>query len=232
MPIRRPRGPKPALRYLAFLEMMAAARSRNELRGALSTFATLRLFDHWVALGAEMVEEDGRAHTITLRTVRSLRHDPRLRAALRSILDALVLLQEPDAHALAARLFALAELYEERAQFTPAAEVYASVIRCVDTSIRDDLAFRARVRRAYCLLVIGEFEWAEMEYTLAAALAARQPDRSRVLVARIGLAKVDLARGNVKSADKTMRAVAREFERRLATAPRRAPSPTPRGRAR
>lgn len=212
MPIRRPRGPRPALRYLAFLEAMAAAGSEAELRRDLAAFATLRLLDHWIDQGAEMADREMLAHRMTRRAVRAMdRADP-LRGLLEQVLRAIEMLLEPDAHSLGSRILAIGEHYESNGRFAEAAEVYATAARMIDSSVKVEWAFHAHLRRGFCMLVIGEHHWAEQEFARAGALSAMHRDRWGVLVARVALAKLELAREATRTSDRLMRALASEFE--------------------
>jgi hypothetical protein len=230
MPIRRPRGPKPALRYVALLEAMTEADSPATLRRHLAAFATLRLLDHWLAFGAELADPAMQSHRIARRSVRALEADDPLRPLLQQVLRSIVMLVEPDPHPLGSRLLALGEHYEAGGAFAIAAEVYGAAARMVDPSVKADWAFRSHLRGGFCLLVTGEYHWAEAEFTRASQLAAMQRDPWGRLVARVAQAKLESARGAHRDADRLMRDVAQACVQ--LTAHRRAPSPTLPSRAR
>ncbi|MEX2182458.1 MAG: hypothetical protein WD771_10480 [Gemmatimonadaceae bacterium] len=213
MPIRRPRGPKPALRHLPFLEATAQAKEDSGDRRALqAAFLTLRLLDHWMALGAEIADPSGQAFRATRVAIDAVDDDSESRSALAGIVDAIAMLQDPDAQPLLPRVFAYGGLIENRGALPLAADVYETVTRYVDSRTHFDLAFDAHMRQGYCFRTIGEFDRAERGYETAGALAARTRDRGRVLYSRIGGAKVAWSRGNLPEADTNLRAIAAEAE--------------------
>ena len=201
MPIRRPRGPKPVLRHVAFMETMASAVEGTPIHhGAHAALLTLRLLDHWIALGPEMASSENPSHHAAREATTTLSGDDEMRAALSSILDGIVALQEPDAQPLLPRVFALGKLLEQRGLVTQAGDVYSTITRYVDGAVHLDLAFDAHMRNGFCLRTAGEFEWADQAYATAGSLAARARDRVRVIYARAGQAKVEWARGVYESA--------------------------------
>ncbi len=214
MPIRRPRGPKPALRHIAFLEATLQRPEDSPDRTALqAAFLTLRLLDHWMALGAEIAEPTGQATAATREAVQGVTDDVESRTALTGIIDAIVMLQDPDAQPLLPRVFAYGGLLEHRGALALAADVYETVSRYVDSRTHFDLAFDAQMRQGYCFRTLGELDRSERAYETAGALAARTRDRIRVLYSRIGSAKVAWSRGDLPAADTALRAIAEEAEK-------------------
>ncbi len=213
MPIRRPRGPKPVLRHVAFLESMTVSPAGTAAHDSShSTFLTLRLLDAWVQLGRDLAEPDASAHRAAREAASDLRADVEVRSSLLSILDAISSLHEPDPQPLLPRVFALGKLFEQRGLIAQAGDVYATVARYVDPSAHLDLAFDAFMRQAFCLRTSGEFEWADQAYGNAASLAGRARDRARVIHARSGQAKVEWGKGNLPAADRAMQELAAEAE--------------------
>jgi tetratricopeptide (TPR) repeat protein len=218
MPIRRPRGPKPVLRHVAFLELMAHAPEGDAVhRGSQASFLTLRLLENWIALGADLATPVSSAHRAACDAVSALSDDDELRAALGSVTDAIAALQEPDPQPVLPRVYALGKLYEQRGLMPQAADVYSTVARYVDSSVHLDLAYDAHMRHGFCLRNAGEFEWADQAYTTAGSLAARARDRVRVLTSRVGLAKNESARGNLPAAEKSLEELQCEADKLAAT---------------
>jgi len=192
---------------------MANAPERSALHdGAHAALLTLRLFDHWLALGSDLAEPNASAYRAARDAVLALEGDPEMRAALLSILNAVAALQEPDAQPVLPRVYALGGLIERRGMLAEAGDVYATVARYVDSIVHLDLAFDAHMRRGFCLRNDGELEWADQSYATAATLATRDRDRVRVILARLGQAKVEWSRGNLPAADSAMEALAVEAE--------------------
>ncbi len=211
MPIRRPRGPKPALRHVVFLEAMERHADVSPARQPLeAAFLTLRLFDEWIASGAMIAEPIGQALTATRKAVERISEDSETRMSLQGIVEAIVMLQEPDAQPVLPRIFAYAGLLERRGALVLAADAYQTVSKYADANAHFDIAYDSLMRHAFCLRVDGSLDLAARSYESAGALAARERDRSRVLYSRIGVAKVVWARGDLPAADDALRAVETE----------------------
>jgi tetratricopeptide (TPR) repeat protein len=213
MPIRRPRGPKPVLRHVAFLEAMASQPETAPAREALQAgFLTLRLLDEWISLGGMIAEADSQVHTATRTAVEMMTDDVEARTALGRIIEAITMLHDPDAQPVLPRVFAYGSLLEHRGQFALAADVYGAVSKYVDVRGHFDLAFDAFMKQGFCYRLVAELDHAERAYESAAMLAGRTRDRSRVLYARIGEAKVLWSRGNLPAADEALTKIAAEAE--------------------
>ncbi len=201
MPIRRPRGPKPALRHLAFLQTMSEAPEASpEHVEARATFLALRHLDHWIALGADGGAPTERSTTATQEALAALGGDAELRAALTSVVAAIPELSDADAQPVLPRVFALGSLLEQRGRTRQAADVYSTVARHVDAAAHADLAYDASMRMASCLRNEGQLDQADQAYATAGTLAARIRDREKVMTSRVGRAKIMAARGNIPAA--------------------------------
>ncbi|MBK7907104.1 MAG: hypothetical protein IPJ78_11155 [Gemmatimonadetes bacterium] len=202
MPIRRPRTPHPALRHVSLLETMATVAPEDpRFRAAQAAFLTLRLFDHWVAFGSVMTSESSRTLATTRDDIARLEVDAELRGILAAITETLVALPAAEPHPLLPRLHGLAVLLESRGHQAEAGDVYATIARHADPVTQLDLAFESQMRAGRCLRRAGELGWADQCYAQAAALAARDRDRLRQLLARLGRAKVLWDRGDHAAAD-------------------------------
>lgn len=128
MSIRRPRGPKPTLKHLAFLEAMTEHPVRSaESRALHASLLTLRLFDEWMSLGAIVAEGTTPIVRATRSAVDALHEDSDLQFLLSRIVDGMLMLRDPDATAVLPRLAALAELYAHRGETALAADVRVTV---------------------------------------------------------------------------------------------------------
>ena len=162
MPIRRQRRPKPVLHHVTFLETMAQHPETSPIhREAHAALLTLRFVDHWMTLGAEMLDPTVGALGVTRDAVNSPQVGAEMRSSLLTILDGIVALHDPDAQPVLPRVYALAMLFEQRGLLTQAGDVYSTVARYVDASAHLDLAYDAHMRHGYCLRYLGEFEWAD-----------------------------------------------------------------------
>ena len=215
------------LRLVALLERMERATTARERDEATATFLTLRLLEQWLALGALLASPKGRAHAAATAAVKRVA-TPEVAEPLRFILRGVLMLRDPDAQPFLRRVYGLGESLEGEGAFAAAGECYGLVTR--HGTMDDPILVDARIRRAFCHLQVGESQWAELEFHRASAMAATTRDEWRMLVARIGLAKVLLATGRVRAADVLMEEVARRFDRRSAPPrePRRAARRAPR----
>jgi len=213
MPIRRPRGPKPALKHVAFLEAMDRMPEGDAARKPMeAAFLTLRVLDQWMWLGTDVSDPTSQVLTAAKTAVQTAtKEDAEVASALNGILEAIVLLHEPDAQPVLPRVFALGGLYEQRGATALAGDVYSSVVKYVDSRAHFDLAYDALMRQAFCLRIEGVFDHAQRSYEAAGALAARARDRSRVLHSRIGEAKVQWNKGNLPAADAGLTEVVSEL---------------------
>jgi len=115
MTIQRPRGPKPTLKHLAFLEAMTEHREHSpEGRELRASLLTLRLFDEWLLLGSLVVEGSSPMLRATRIAVDALRDDGELQSVLGRIVDGILMVRNPDAAAVLPRLAPLADLFESR----------------------------------------------------------------------------------------------------------------------
>jgi tetratricopeptide (TPR) repeat protein len=218
MPIRRPRGPKPTLRHLPFLEAMAASGEGSpEYREARAAFLALRHLDHWISLGAAGGAPTERSTSITQEALSALGEDTELKSALQSIVSAVPELSDADAQPVLPRVFALGSLLERRGKNRQATDVYETVTRHVDASAHADIAYDAHMRLGACLRNDGQLDRADHAYATAGTLATRTRDRVRVLTSRLGRVKVTWVRGNFPGADEGLRELEREARAEGAT---------------
>lgn len=200
MPIRRPRTPKPSLRHIVFLEAMTQTSATGPLQpGTHAIFLTLRLLDHWIALGAALASPDASAHRATRLAVDAVGDDVELRRALGAVIDTIAALREPDAQPALPTLRALALLLEGRGLTAQAGDVHQSIARLVNSTTQPDLAYESLMHLGHCLRQTGEFEWAEQAFGNAAVLATRLRDTVRVTLARAARAEVQLLLGRSRA---------------------------------
>ena len=205
MPIRRPRGPKPALKHVEFLAAASRQPAKSPERAALeAAFLTLRLLDEWIASGGMLADPLFPAHAATRTAVEALSHDTETQLVLWRVIDAITTLHDPDAQPVLPRVYAYAGLLERRGELRLAADVYATVSRYVDSRAHLDLGFDALMMQGLCFRGVNELERAGRAYENAGMLAGRAHDRSRILYARIGEAKVTLARGDHATAQNAL----------------------------
>lgn len=185
MPIRRPRGPKPALNHVAFLDALAADTVSGDASAALrGGFLTLRLFDAWLQRGSDVVRAGTQSLTATRTAVLAIRDDGAVRDALVHVLDAMEMLQDADAQPVLPRLMSYAALLGARGHTALAMDVYRDVARHADVRTQFELAFDATMRLAACYDALGHAGLAARAFDQAAMYAGRARDRARVQRAR------------------------------------------------
>lgn len=124
MSIRRPRGPKPSLKHLAFLEAMIELPELSaHSRGLRASFLTLRLFDEWTLRGAAVTDGNSPMLRATSAAVDALQDDRELQLLLTRIVDGMLTLRDLPPSGVLSRVAALADLYTQRGEHPLAADV-------------------------------------------------------------------------------------------------------------
>jgi hypothetical protein len=147
-------------------------------------FLSLRLFDAWIVRGADVVRAGTQQLTATRTAVFAITDDGEARDALVRVLDAMVMLQDPDAQPVLPRLMNYAALLDARGQTALATDVYRAVARHADVRTQFALAFDATMRLAAGYGALGFDALAARAYDQAAMFAGRARDRVRVQQAR------------------------------------------------
>lgn len=189
-------------RHLPFFTELASLEENDPWWRAVSAgLVFVRLVDSWIDEGAEVVAADGWG----VRSVRaSLEEMPAgmpARAILMGALDLLTKARSGDMHAVAPRLMAYARTLDLDGKWALAADVYDTVLAHVHPEEESEIAVNALLRRGHCLRELGDFTDATDAFTTAAELAHQTGDMIGTLRARIGEAKIVVARGNLPAAD-------------------------------
>lgn len=104
-------------------------------------------------------------------------------------------------HAVAPRLMAYARTLDLDGKWALAADVYDTVLTHIHPEEESEIAVHALLRHGHCLCQLGEFGDAAESFNTAAELAHRTGDMIGTLQARIGEAKIIVARGDLPAAD-------------------------------
>lgn len=124
MSIRRPRGPTPALKHLAFLEAMIELPEQSaQSRVLRASLLTLRLYDEWMLEGAMVTDAASPMLRATRAAVEGLPDDGDFRLLLARILDGMLMLRDSQPSAVLPRLAALADLFAQRGEPALAADI-------------------------------------------------------------------------------------------------------------
>jgi tetratricopeptide (TPR) repeat protein len=190
------------MRHLPFFTELAALDDADSAWRAVSAgLVVLRLVDSLVEEGSAAVAADGWGVRSVRAAVEEMPAGMPARAILTSVVDALVDSNGADIHAVAPRLMAYARSLDLDAKWALAADVYETLIAHVHPSEDSDVVVNAHLRRGRCLREIGSFAEATAAFTTAAEVADAHGDMIGMLRARIGEAKIVVARGNLPAAE-------------------------------
>lgn len=193
------------VRHLPFFTELASLEEDDPSWRAVSAgLVLLRLVDAWIEDGAAVVAADGWGVRSVEACLEEMPVGLPARAILASALGTLVAARYGDMHALAPRLMAYARTLDLDAKWALAADVYDTVLAHVHPDEESEVVVNALLRRGHCLREIGEFSDATEAFTMAAALAHQTGDMMGTLRARIGEAKIIVARGNLVAADEIL----------------------------
>ncbi len=201
---------KERVRHLPYFTELAALEDTDPSWRAVSAgLVLLRLVDAWIEEGAAVVAADGWGVRSVAAAIEEMPAGLPARAILSSALDVLTTARGGDMHAIAPRLMAYARSLDLDGKWALAADVYDTVIAHVHPEEESEIAVNALLRRGHCLRELGELTAAADAFTTAGEIAHRTGDMIGALRARIGEAKIVVARGNLPAADDMLdRAVA------------------------
>jgi tetratricopeptide (TPR) repeat protein len=190
------------LQHLAFFEEVAAREEHEpEWRAATAGLVTLRLVDQWIEEGPNVVAAEGWGVRAVLNAIDQMDDGSPTPAILRSIVAAMEASRVTDVLGVVPRLLAYGQALEYDAKWALAADVYETVIAHTHPVEHSDSATAAHLRRGVCLRTLGHFAEASEAFAAASAVASEADDMVGVLRARIGEAKIAVARGNLPGAE-------------------------------
>lgn len=194
------------MRHLSFFQELASLDDGDASWRAVSAgLVFLRLVDAWVEEGSSVVAADGWGVRSVRAAIDEMADGLPERAILQSAMDALESSQSGDLHAVAPRLMAYARSLELDGHWTLSADVYDTVIGHLHPDEESEIVVNALLRRGHCLRSLGELAEASGVFGTAADLAHQHGDMMGLLRARIGEAKIIVARGNMPAADELLR---------------------------
>ena len=190
------------VRHLPFFtELASLEESDVRWRAVSAGLVLLRLVDAWIEEGAEAVAADGWGVRSVAAALEEMPAGMPARAILVSALDMLESARSGDMHTVAPRIMAYARSLDLDGKWALAADVYDTVLAHLHPEEESEIAVHALLRRGHCLRELGDFADATDAFTTAAELAHRTGDMIGTLRARIGEAKIVVARGNLPAAD-------------------------------
>ena len=201
----------PSLKHLAFFEALCEHEEQSpSALAATAGLLSLRMVDHWLLAGSMIVEPESMSVQSVRAAIMALPTSDPLREVLLGLVNTMQTLREVDAQPILPRLFAYAGLLEKRGQLAVASDVFETVVRLGEEQFESDLLIDAHMRLGFCRRMLGELNEAEAAYSMAGKIAKRRKEPSRFQHARVGVAKVIYARGNLPGADALLQDVVLE----------------------
>jgi tetratricopeptide (TPR) repeat protein len=189
-------------RHLPFFAELAGLEDGDPAwRSVSAGLVVLRLVDAWIEEGSAAVAADGWGMRSVEAAIEEVPTGLPAHGVLRSVVEALKSSPVSDMHAIAPRLMAYARSLDLDAKWALAADVYETVIAHVHPLEESDVAVNSLLRRGHCLRELGSFAEATSSFNTAGELAHQTGDIVGSLRARIGEAKIVMARGNLPAAD-------------------------------
>ena len=184
-----------------FAELATLEEGDPAWRAVSAGLVVLRLVDAWIEEGSAAVAADGWGMRSVKAAIEEMPSGLPARAVLRSVVEALKSSPVNDMHAIAPRLMAYARSLDLDAKWALAGDVYETVLAHVHPIEESDVAITAYLRRAFCERSVGALDHAVASYDVASRISETVGDLFGVLRARIGIAKIATARGNMPQAE-------------------------------
>ena len=195
-------GNDQTLRHLPFFEEVAAHEEHEGAwRAATAGLVTLRLVDQWIEEGADVAASDAWSVRAVLNAIDQMDEGSPVPSILKSVVAAMHHSASADVHDVMPRLMAYGRTLEYEAKWTLAVDVYDAVIAHTHPIEESESATAAHLRRGICLRTLGSFQQATEAFAAAGTIAGQAGDMMGVLRARIGDAKIAVARGNLPRAE-------------------------------
>jgi tetratricopeptide (TPR) repeat protein len=193
------------LRHLAFFEETAAFEEHQPAwRAASAGLVALRLVDAWIDEGPEVVAPDSWNVRAVLGAIDAMDDGSTLPSILRSVVNAMQEATANNVHDVIPRLAAYGRALEYEAKWKLALDVYDTIVAHTHPLEESDAAAAAHIRRGVCLRTLGRVDAAQEAYQTAGRIAATAGDMIGVLQARLGDARIAVARGNLPQAERVL----------------------------
>jgi tetratricopeptide (TPR) repeat protein len=196
---------QPPLAHLAFFEAAGdLTEDQPAYRAAVAGLLAMRLVDRWVLAGAGDRPPTLRELEAVRRAIAQVDDGP-VREILRSLDAALTTSWGRLARHVPVVLAAYAGILRKEGLFACAADVYSAVAAVAPLCDGKELVPSAYLDMGYCYRMIGgRLIEAERAYRRAGAIANLQGDEYNALLSRIGMASIQVNRGNLPAAQETL----------------------------
>jgi tetratricopeptide (TPR) repeat protein len=190
------------LPHLAFFDALSGIdESDADWHPLTAGLLVLRLVDGWLAGDSHAPQALAYEIRGAREAVDAVHAGTPVRAILGGVIESIEQSPIRDVRPIAPRLMAYGRSLEYESKWVLAADVYRQVITHAHPAIEPDMSIDATMRLGFCLRTLGDFAHAELAYTQARHLATAVGDTAKTLHARVGDAKVALARGNLPVAE-------------------------------
>ena len=195
---------QPPLAHLAFFEAAGdQTDGQPEYRAAVAGLLAMRLVDRWVLAGAGDRPPTLRELEAVRRAIEHVDDGP-VREILRNLDAALTTSWGKLARHVPVVLAAYGGILKKEGQFACAADVYSAVAAVAPLCDGKELVPPAYLEIGYCFRMVGgRLAEAERAYRRAGAIANLQGDEYNALLSRVGMANVQIDRGNLPAAQET-----------------------------
>ena len=194
------------LRHLPFFTELASLEDNDPTwRDVSAGLVLLRLVDAWFDEGTAVAASDSWGVRSVRAAIEEMTTGSPSRALLLAALEAMTHAQLSDMRAVEPKLMAYARCLDLDGKWALAADVYETVIAHVHPDDESEISVNALLRRGHCLRQLGQDAEATESFATAGDVAHRHGDMIGALRARIGEAKIIIARGNLPVADQMLR---------------------------
>jgi tetratricopeptide (TPR) repeat protein len=193
-----------ALRHMAYFQALGESEAGTPDWEATSAgLVVLRLVDRWVWRHVRERAPTFREFVTVRRAVARVSPGP-IRAALEQLASAIAVFSGARAAPVNDCLMVYAQVLQDSAQWTLAADVYDTVLLNARSASDSRALPVCAVRAGFCLRMMGRLDEAQRVYRLGLEIASDLGDRPNALLARVGIAAVAAQRGALEEAESAL----------------------------
>ena len=190
------------LSHMPYFERLAElANDSTEWRSVSAALVVLRLFDSWMTAGAEAVVEDAPGLNAVREQIAAMDIHDTTRGLLSSIVESMVVAEQPRIVTVAPRLMAFGRAMQHAAKWPLAADIYRTVLSYATPVANADTVIQANMQLGRCLRVLAEWDESLTCFAAASQVATMTDDMMSILRARIQEANIAIDRGNLPYAE-------------------------------
>ena len=196
--------PMGALRHIAYFEALGQLQTGTpEWEATSAGLVVLRLVDRWVWRHVRERAPTFREFVTVRRAVARVAPGD-VRATLEQLASAVAVFSGARATPVNDCLMAYAQVLQDGAQWSLAADVYDTVLMNARSAADTRAVPACAVRAGFCLRMMGKLEEADRAYRFGLEIASEIGDRHCALLARVGTAAVAAQRGELPEAESAL----------------------------